>query len=223
MHHYVSEVACMALHSPAYEMGIWSGVTWRTMTCNREVGTYNRAPPEYAQYFWDYMADMDCRYLPGHGNKTWLRRARTARLAQILREEGVEEITSEILESRHSLLTQILQEDQRSILDSTFDVVLREFEDTRRRSQLFQRAVRRLCFQLRGAMTASGLVGLVPHGVEVGDFLVVIKGVCVPMILRKVGEEIDQYVVVGQAYFDGLMDGEALQSGEFSEQTITIV
>ncbi|KAE9362600.1 hypothetical protein N431DRAFT_358359 [Stipitochalara longipes BDJ] len=54
------------------------------------------------------------------------------------------------------------------------------------RYERFGRAARRFCFQLRESMTSTGIVSMVPHQTEVGDFVVVIKGVCVPMVLREV-------------------------------------
>jgi hypothetical protein len=75
----------------------------------------------------------------------------------------------------------------------------------------FLRAAYRFCFRLRTGTTSTGLVGMVPHRTEVGDFVVIIKGVCVPLVLRKVNGFDDRFQVVGQAYFYSFMNGEALQ------------
>jgi hypothetical protein len=51
-----------------------------------------------------------------------------------------------------------------------------------------------------------------------GDFVCVIFGCSVPVILRKVR---DHFRVVGEAYVHGLMDGQAVKSlaeGELIEQ-----
>jgi hypothetical protein len=64
---------------------------------------------------------------------------------------------------------------------------------------VFERAARRLCFQMREAVTKQGLVGLVPHAPELGDELVIIRGVCVPMILRPVVGQEGRFVVIAQA------------------------
>ncbi|PMD42832.1 hypothetical protein L207DRAFT_391814, partial [Hyaloscypha variabilis F] len=73
------------------------------------------------------------------------------------------------------------------------------------------RAAARFCFQLRESMTSTGIVSMVPHRTEVGDFIVVIKGVCVPMVLREVNGFDGRFQVVGQAYCHGFMNGEILQ------------
>ena len=46
-----------------------------------------------------------------------------------------------------------------------------------------------------------------------------LKGVPVPMVLRKAQGE-SYYQVVGQAYFYGFMDGEALDSDDIREQIV---
>ncbi|XWW92546.1 hypothetical protein V2A60_000469 [Cordyceps javanica] len=58
-------------------------------------------------------------------------------------------------------------------------------------------------------------VGMGPGGMQVGDAVVVLKGLTMPLVLRcgeGAGEE--EWTVVGEAYCDGFMDGEALGVNE---------
>jgi len=57
-------------------------------------------------------------------------------------------------------------------------------------------------------VTEKGFMALGPAEVKVGDMVVVIQSVHVPIVLRK-DETGDGHAVVGEAYVHGLMDGEA--------------
>lgn len=57
-------------------------------------------------------------------------------------------------------------------------------------------------------VTAKGHLGLGPDHAEAGDVIAVLIGCQVPFILRK---SVDgKYEIVGEAYVDGIMDGEAV-------------
>jgi hypothetical protein len=56
--------------------------------------------------------------------------------------------------------------------------------------------------------TTTGYLGLVPHGTREGDVIMVIRGADVPYVLRPQGEA---YELIGEAYVQGIMDGEALE------------
>lgn len=57
-------------------------------------------------------------------------------------------------------------------------------------------------------ISETGLVGLGLWNAEVGDLICVLLGCNFPVLLRKSGVH---YVLVGEAYIDGIMNGEALQ------------
>ncbi|KAG9233390.1 heterokaryon incompatibility protein [Amylocarpus encephaloides] len=57
-----------------------------------------------------------------------------------------------------------------------------------------------------------GFVGMGPLGMEPGDVAVVVANARVPYVLRSRGE--DSYVLLGEAYCDGVMDGEILTKRE---------
>jgi hypothetical protein len=58
----------------------------------------------------------------------------------------------------------------------------------------------------RPFMSSSGYVGLGPAGMLAGDLIVVLFGSHTPFILRSL--EGNQYLLVGEAYVHGIMDGE---------------
>ncbi|KAL9034024.1 MAG: hypothetical protein Q9180_005636 [Flavoplaca navasiana] len=56
-------------------------------------------------------------------------------------------------------------------------------------------------------ITEKGQLGMAPQVSRTGDCIVVLLGCRLPMILRPKGN--GEYLVVGEAYIDGLMTGEA--------------
>ena len=63
--------------------------------------------------------------------------------------------------------------------------------------------------------TKEGYIGLAPQAVETGDRVCAILGCQLPMLLRSEGDE--RYVVIGDCYIHGLMNGEALL-GQLSQE-----
>lgn len=61
-------------------------------------------------------------------------------------------------------------------------------------------------------ITKKGRLGISAMTVEEGDIVVLVSGVQMPFILRPTGT---RYLVVGEAYIDGIMDGEAAEDGEW--------
>jgi hypothetical protein len=51
--------------------------------------------------------------------------------------------------------------------------------------------------------------GLAPWDAEAGDKICVLLGCRFPVVLRREG---DQYVLIGEAYVEGMMDGQAMHS-----------
>jgi hypothetical protein len=64
-------------------------------------------------------------------------------------------------------------------------------------------------------VTAKGHLGLGPHHNKPGDIIAVLSGSQVPFVLRKGVNE--KYEIVGEAYVDGIMDGEAVVGRESVE------
>jgi len=62
-------------------------------------------------------------------------------------------------------------------------------------------------------MTEKGYVGMGPGHAEVGDVVVIFAGAHIPHVIRKAPEQgphgETHWTFVGEAYCDGVMDGEA--------------
>jgi len=62
-------------------------------------------------------------------------------------------------------------------------------------------------------LTKNGFIGIGQGDVRVGDFICVARGLDVPFILRPLGKGAQKYHFKGEAYCDGIMDGEAWGMG----------
>ncbi|PMD21174.1 hypothetical protein NA56DRAFT_556793, partial [Hyaloscypha hepaticicola] len=72
----------------------------------------------------------------------------------------------------------------------------------------FQRAVAAACVNRTFFISKSGYMGMGPKGLTVGDLICLVLGCEVPLLLRKNG---DHYLLVGECFVWGLMDGEAMR------------
>jgi hypothetical protein len=61
-------------------------------------------------------------------------------------------------------------------------------------------------------MTERGYIGSGPGRAEKGDIVCILYGAKVPYVLRKRKQPEDGYVYIGEAYIQGLMDGEFMTS-----------
>jgi hypothetical protein len=68
-------------------------------------------------------------------------------------------------------------------------------------------------FRRRLILTGKGYLGLTAERVENGDLVTVMMGGQLPIILRKTEAH---FVLIGEAYIDGIMDGEAMTQHERS-------
>lgn len=66
----------------------------------------------------------------------------------------------------------------------------------------------------RAFITSNGHLGIGPAILEEGDVVVIICGTEVPMLLRRCGGGV--YKLIGEAYIDGIMDGEAMEDCSIS-------
>jgi len=71
--------------------------------------------------------------------------------------------------------------------------------------------------QWRFARTSKGYVGLVPSSVRVRDCIGLFKGAKVPLVLRKAGTKEAGYLLVGECYIHGIMQGEAFNEDKCGE------
>ncbi|KAI1213864.1 heterokaryon incompatibility protein-domain-containing protein [Annulohypoxylon truncatum] len=78
---------------------------------------------------------------------------------------------------------------------------------------LFQAALLRSCVGRRFFITKRGFIGIGPACMKAGDLVAVILGVPVPFIIRKTGDQENQkYVLLGECYVDGIMEGELVHT-----------
>lgn len=70
-------------------------------------------------------------------------------------------------------------------------------------------------------VSAGGRLGLAPSIADEGDHVVVCPGGKVPYILRRT--EDGNYILLGDSYVHGIMDGEAIRTHDTRIQTFTVV
>ena len=84
----------------------------------------------------------------------------------------------------------------------------------------FQRALHSAGFGRAFCMFDDGRAGWVPLAAEVGDQIAIFLGATVPILLRPRG---NGYIVLGEAYVDEMMDGQAFEGPDVQIETITLV
>ncbi|KAK5698437.1 hypothetical protein LTR17_023669 [Elasticomyces elasticus] len=67
--------------------------------------------------------------------------------------------------------------------------------------------------------SSTGFLGLVPHGTKEGDVVFIVRGADVPYVLRQYGSG---YELIGEAYVQGIMDGEALAMAGLVGQDVVL-
>lgn len=72
---------------------------------------------------------------------------------------------------------------------------------------IFESLKEHYCFRRKFFTTSTGGMGLGPRSMQIGD-LVILRGGSLPFILRKIDED---YQLIGPAYVNGIMDGEAVR------------
>ncbi|KAK6206173.1 hypothetical protein QIS74_13592 [Colletotrichum tabaci] len=74
---------------------------------------------------------------------------------------------------------------------------------------------------LRLMVSCDGHVGLVPQRAMKGDFLCVLFGCSIPIVLRK-SEDRDSFNVIGECFVDGYMEGAGAEPGSALERTFVL-
>jgi hypothetical protein len=72
----------------------------------------------------------------------------------------------------------------------------------------------------RPFLTKQGYVGVGPEFMKTEDVVVIFLGLDVPMVLRPSGQD-GKYILLGDAYCDGVMDGEIIT--QRLKQAFTII
>ena len=66
----------------------------------------------------------------------------------------------------------------------------------------------------RFCVSSSGILGLGPEAIKQGDKICILLGCSLPVILRPID---NHYILIGRAYMDGYMTGEAMEKIETQE------
>ncbi|KAL9111612.1 MAG: hypothetical protein Q9187_007894 [Circinaria calcarea] len=77
------------------------------------------------------------------------------------------------------------------------------------------------CTARRFSITEKGFMGLVPNCAEVGDRIFIPVGSKVPLVLRAKND--NTFLLVGETYIHGIMDGEALKFPDFCPEKIVLI
>lgn len=112
----------------------------------------------------------------------------------------------------------------RQLTEQDMDIPsMREITDTSSELQLratqFWVTLNNVCSLRRFFVTSGGHSGIGPRSMQEDDAVVILHGLRVPALLRKVQ---DKYIFVGLAYVYGIMDGEALDKHESSGEPDTV-
>ncbi|KAL3417252.1 Heterokaryon incompatibility protein 6, OR allele 5 [Phlyctema vagabunda] len=140
----------------------------------------------------------------GYNQDTELVRVRDDRFtdAVVLLENGIKHIEGNHIKlGLQQLLKNRVHEDN---LNSRTSIL------SRLGSEIIGKSLGRLPF-----ITWKGHLVLGPEYAEAGDFVALIKGTQVPFILRRQSD--GQYRLIGEAYVDGIMDGEAMENSKWRD------
>lgn len=102
-------------------------------------------------------------------------------------------------------------------LHPELETTLRQLAQTGQPSRFRETAIP-LCERRRLFLTLNGLLGIGPDTVREGDVVAVLSGGEVPFILRPTNNRasavdgIDRYLLVGECFIEGLMNGEAVHT-----------
>ena len=68
--------------------------------------------------------------------------------------------------------------------------------------------------------SSQGYLGLAPHGSKEGDWIFVVLGADIPYVLRPGAD--GSHELIGEAYVQGIMDGEVMQMEQIPVQDIAL-
>ena len=80
----------------------------------------------------------------------------------------------------------------------------------------------RMALHRRFCLSREGRIGWVPYAAQEGDIVSLMRGSPVPVIIRPVQRE-NSYLMIGQCYIHGIMDGEAVAGKEDQFRRIQLV
>jgi hypothetical protein len=87
-------------------------------------------------------------------------------------------------------------------------------------SSTFLKFAAPFCLERRVAITADGWCAQIPGGAQVGDVIFLPLGSAVPLVLRM---DLDGYILQGECYVHGVMNGELMRRDGMTIEDITLV
>jgi hypothetical protein len=91
---------------------------------------------------------------------------------------------------------------------------VRDFEEFQNNARKFVDGFSRFYNNRRVFGSEAGGLGWRPDPMRGGDVVCVLNGMDMPFVVRKLGEA---FVVIGNVYVHGIMDGEAMDAGKEEE------
>ena len=91
---------------------------------------------------------------------------------------------------------------------------VRDFEEFQNKVRKFVDGFPRFCNNRRVFGSEAGGLGWRPDPMRGGDVVCVLNGRDMPLVVRKLGEA---FVVIGNVYVHGIMDGKAMDAGKEEE------
>ena len=80
----------------------------------------------------------------------------------------------------------------------------------------------RMALHRKFCLSLEGRIGWVPRAAQTGDIISLMRGSTVPIIIRPTQQE-NSYLMIGQSYIHGIMDGEAVAGKEDQFRRIQLV
>lgn len=87
-------------------------------------------------------------------------------------------------------------------------------------SRLYRQALQNMMYTKAFALMEGGRMGMVPTGSKVGDDVVLISGTAVPFVVRRL--ESEEFMLVGECYVHGIMDGKMAEDKDVQWEMIDI-
>lgn len=197
----IREVLSSLRTSSRYSEQDYDDIVWRTMVCSYHFESIEQSRQDYSGPYKAFLDITRCQF-----EREYLAR-------KIL------EIFVTCIGSNKPPPKGTSPED-----DPVFHSFVQKLGELNLRAERFHSEARRFCFHMRVAKTDSGYIGMVAQQAQAGDIIVIIKGVPVPMIVRRSEAEEECFKLVGQAYFYGLLERQELTKDEnLTEETITLV
>jgi hypothetical protein len=117
--------------------------------------------------------------------------------------DGVNYLHNLLVANRHLNSSIVFRNNDGTTID------LKECLSAKGDPEVYASLARNFCYNRSFVITSNGQMGIGPSGTRVGDTVAIVPGSGVPYILRYQGSS---WMLIGESYIHGLMDGEAIKS-----------